>query len=842
MIKLFFGSISRSLYVLVVCAVLPALVIILYNGRAQRRPAVADADSQLANLVSGLASLQTEKTDQARLLLRTLSVLPEVRGLDQARCNALFQKLVQDNPALANIVLLDPAGRVRAAGQGFQGGLDLSDRISFQDARRTRNFSAGDFMVSRMAKTPVFQFSFPVLGDDGSLTGVLLVTYDLAKYTAYFQNLSLPPDSRAILVDRNGVRLLSLAKQAEPPPIGVPIVSENWDAITASGPDTGSFSGIRYDGDRVFFHYAKLRLRPGEPPFMTVITNVPSRIALTRANRALAVNLSLLAAAALLALIVARFLGRADVGRYVEILRASEEKFSKVFLHAPVAMILSEIEDGRVIDANETVTAMLGYPREAIVGRTSRELGWLSAGQRRDLIAELRANGQVGAREMDFASRDGRLLCCIYSAETVTIGEREMMLSLALDITDRKLAEQELALAKNAAEEASRTKSEFLATMSHEIRTPLNGIMGMLQIVRELVRDEEIQEYVRTALDSAKRLLRLLSDILDIAKIEAKRISIVNERFRVRETLNSAADMFREPLAKKGIKFEVAIGDDVPLELSGDEGRLRQILFNLLGNAVKFTSAGEVGLSLSRLGAPTSSGGTRLLFIVSDTGTGVPDEHLQDIFTPFHQVERGAAKRYGGAGLGLSIVRRLVELMGGTICVESEPGRGTAVYFTIETENAAAAAVSRARSGEAAGMVWPATVLIAEDDTVNRLAISAMVKRLGCESQTVETGQGVLDALADGSFDLILMDIQMPIMDGVEAAKRIRAGQAGTANRDIPIIALTAYAMQGDKERFLAAGMDDYLAKPVEAEEIREVIAKATASKRAVPRAPEAQF
>ena len=834
MIKLFFGSIARSLNVLVVCAVLPALIIILYNGLAQRNQAVADAGDQLTNLTSGLASLQTEKTDQARLLLRTLSVLPEVKSLDLPKCNDLFQNLLRDNPALANIVLMDADGLTRAAGQGFQDRLDLSDRVSFQDARRTKDFSSGDFMVSRMAKTPVFQFSFPVLGDDGSLIGVLLVTYDLAKYESYFLNLALPFDSRAILVDRNGVRLLSLAKQAEPAPIGSPIAAENWRIITESDQDSGRFTGTRYDGVQVLFHFAKLRLRPGEPPYMTVLTNVPSRIALARADRTLEVNVSLLALAALLALIVARVLGRADVGRYVEILRESEEKFSKVFHLAPVAMGLAEIEDGRIIDANEALLAMLGFSREELVGKTSIELGLFTAGQRRDFIAELTTSGRMNAREVDFPARDGKRLCCIFSAEIVTVGNREMLLSLALDITGRKLAEQELAQAKDAAEEASRTKSEFLATMSHEIRTPLNGIMGMLQIIRELARGPEIQEYVQIALDSAKRLLRLLSDILDIAKIEARRISIARERFCLRDAVFSVTDMFREQLAKSDIKFDVEIADDVPSDVSGDEGRLRQILFNLVGNAVKFTEAGEVGLCLRRLPTPSPSGGVRLLFIVSDTGPGIPDEHLDDIFTPFHQIERGTAKRYGGAGLGLSIVKRLVTLMGGVICVDSEPDRGTAVYFTIEAGIPPAAAASLPRAAAAPGEISPAAVLIAEDDTVNRLAIDAMEKRFGYETKTDETGRDALDALANGSFDLILMDIQMPVMDGVEAAKRIRAGQAGRENRDIPIIALTAYAMQGDKERFLAAGMDDYLSKPVETQEIRAVIEKATALRRTV--------
>jgi len=826
MIKLFFGSIARSLNVLVVCAVLPALIIILYNGLAQRNQAVADAGDQLTNLTSGLASLQTEKTDQARLLLRTLSVLPEVKSLDLPKCNDLFQNLLRDNPALANIVLMDADGLTRAAGQGFQDRLDLSDRVSFQDARRTKDFSSGDFMVSRMAKTPVFQFSFPVLGDDGSLIGVLLVTYDLAKYESYFLNLALPFDSRAILVDRNGVRLLSLAKQAEPAPIGSPIAAENWRIITESDQDSGRFTGTRYDGVQVLFHFAKLRLRPGEPPYMTVLTNVPSRIALARADRTLEVNVSLLALAALLALIVARVLGRADVGRYVEILRESEEKFSKVFHLAPVAMGLAEIEDGRIIDANEALLAMLGFSREELVGKTSIELGLFTAGQRRDFIAELTTSGRMNAREVDFPARDGKRLCCIFSAEIVTVGNREMLLSLALDITGRKLAEQELAQAKDAAEEASRTKSEFLATMSHEIRTPLNGIMGMLQILLSQFEREDNIEYIQHAIASSRRLTGLLGDILDLSRVEAGRLVIHEERFAVAEVALSVREIFAQAAREKGLALHIEIDPDVPRHLIGDAARLRQIVFNLVGNALQFTARGHVALAV-RLDGPAGAEPVKIALCVDDTGTGIPADRLESIFEPFTQAEGSFRRASQGAGLGLAIVRRLVTLLRGEIALTSREGEGTSARVVLPFGLGRDVPEAQREPGHAAAPLPAARkprLLVVEDEAINRLSMKILMAAEGYEVGLAINGEQALERLAAEDFDLILMDVGMPVMDGLAAARIIRTAPEFQVKSHVPIVALTAHAMDGDRQRILAAGMNGYVTKPVDMEELKDVI------------------
>ncbi|MBI4804873.1 MAG: PAS domain-containing protein [Desulfovibrio sp.] len=324
-------SVNTSLYAVVACAILPALSIILYNGFTLREQVLSEARNRLDNLTESIATLQSEKTHLARTLGHTLAALPQVRHFDALDCSNLFAHLLHENKALANIVLLDATGKVQASALPASNDLDLSDRTSFRDAVRTKSFSAGDFMVSRIAKVPVMQFSTPVLDENSRLLGVVLVTYDLGKYHPFFAQLTLPADSRLTLMDRGGVRLLALAKGSDPPPIGQPIVAENWRTIVESKEESGSFIATRYDGTTVLFYFSKLRLLESEPPYMVVLLNIPLSVIYRQADKTLMANLALMAGAALLAMIIARLLGRKLVGRQVEAIKESEERFRQLF-------------------------------------------------------------------------------------------------------------------------------------------------------------------------------------------------------------------------------------------------------------------------------------------------------------------------------------------------------------------------------------------------------------------------------------------------------------------------------------------------------------------------------
>jgi len=413
---------------------------------------------------------------------------------------------------------------------------------------------------------------------------------------------------------------------------------------------------------------------------------------------------------------------------------------------------------------------------------------------------------------------------CRYTLELSKDGTPLKRIGTILDITDRKTIEAELLTAKETAEAASLAKSEFLANMSHELRTPLNGAMGMMQLLTMGDLTPEHREYVETALTSCKNLTQLLGDILDLSKVEAGRMELVNVEFRPEDILDSVRETFSRVAEDKGLDFPFKIVGELPDGLTGDPARLRQMLFNLVGNALKFTDEGSVTVEVTRLNS-ADPGACRLLFSVIDTGIGIPDHMLDKIFGAFTQVDGAYTRKFQGTGLGLHIVKRLTNLMEGTISIISNENQGTAIHFSIPFKISESPAVTcEPRQPETLPHPGRKHILIAEDDRVNRLAIQKFVGKLGHSAVCVTNGEEALSQLARNDFNLILMDIQMPVMNGVEATHRIRKAHNLGAKQNIPIIALTAHAMSDDRNTFLNEGMNDYLAKPVNIEELEKVL------------------
>ncbi|HEX3527949.1 MAG TPA: ATP-binding protein [Thermoanaerobaculia bacterium] len=398
---------------------------------------------------------------------------------------------------------------------------------------------------------------------------------------------------------------------------------------------------------------------------------------------------------------------------------------------------------------------------------------------------------------------------------------RERTESLAETVRDLEQSEQAAHAAKEEADRANRFKSDFLANMSHEIRTPMNAVIGMTSILAGTRLTAEQHDYVGTIRSSGESLLGLLNDILDFSKIEAGMLAIEEAPFALRQCVEEAVDLLAAEAQRKGLLIGSHVDSAVPAVIESDATRLRQILVNLLANAVKFTAAGKVLLTVTAAALQDDS--VELCFEVLDTGIGISAEHMDRLFRPFSQADSSTARLFGGTGLGLAISQRLVERLGGRIWAESRPGEGSRFRFTIRCRIAdAVPPPAPQRDHEPAADLSPLRILVAEDNAVNQKVLLLMLQRLGYAADVVADGEEALGALRRQCYDVVLMDVQMPRMDGIEATRRIRTEQP--AAEQPRIIAVTANALREDHETCLAAGMDDYLSKPVLLENLRAAL------------------
>lgn len=405
------------------------------------------------------------------------------------------------------------------------------------------------------------------------------------------------------------------------------------------------------------------------------------------------------------------------------------------------------------------------------------------------------------------------------------------IIGVTRDITARKNIVWQMENAREEAFAASQAKSNFLANMSHEVRTPMNGVLGMLQLLKLTSPSPEQMDYIETAMISGKSLLTIINDILDYSKIEAGKLQLTPEDFKIRETVETLITSFSTSIDPLKVEIRASVQPEVPEWLVADPVRIRQVLFNLVGNAVKFTESGTIQITINHVASENTGDPITLHCTIRDTGIGIPSGVGDRIFDPFTQLDTRRQPRHKGTGLGLSIVRQLVQQMGGTIQIRPNRAKGTTVEFTLQVHQTDSTPLDKTGILSTPILTSPhrrLRTLLVEDEQINQQILQAILTKIGHSSIIAADGEAALDLLTRHTFDIILMDVQMPGMDGLEATRRIRTEEKFSHLRNIPIIALTAYAMAGDKEKCLQAGMDSYLAKPVDVKHLNKLLQELT--------------
>ncbi|HJU19139.1 MAG TPA: ATP-binding protein [Stellaceae bacterium] len=756
------GLTGRSV-LLVMLAVVPALGIQAYNEFELREASEAAIRHRVVQITKQFGAEIGELREGARQLLLATGELEPVKLHQSQACSALFAQLQARFDNYAVLGAADAEGRVFCTSSGAARG-SIANFAFFQRAMAKDGLAVGDYRIDPATGKKVIHFATRFRGPDGHIAGVVFSGLDLHWLSAHLKERGLSPTASILIADRKGN---IIARLPHPELLVGKNMRKSHEKIM-DGDKTGWEEVKGVDGVTRIFGYVPPALPPGDF-FLSA--------------------------------------GQAKAEAFASIDAASKRGIGLILAGLFAAMAAAWAGGRKFI--RQPIDRLLGVTAE-----------WRQG------------NYEARVHLDDRASEIGRL----------GVAFNEMADALAARHRAQQRAEEELRRLNATLEsrmveleEANRAKSQFLANVSHEIRTPLNGILGMLELARHAKVAPTPQRFVDTARRSAEALLEIISGVLDLSKIEAGKIELEQRPFDLPLLVEDTAELLAELAHGKGLQLRCRIAPDLPRTVIGDSARLRQILTNLIGNAIKFTETGEIGISGEVVEQDAWS--AFVAFAISDTGIGIPEDQRAHIFDAFAQADGSTTRRYGGTGLGLTIAKQLCEMMGGSIAVTSTMGVGSTFRFGVRLGLPDAAAVLGACRPDGPSRpplaespyenpdIAGARVLLVEDSPVNLEVGLGLLERFGCVVETATNGLEALVRHAEREFALIFVDCQMPEMDGFETAAEIRRREAGSGRRT-PIVALTAIAVQGDRERCLAAGMDDYLTKPFTLDQLGTMLAR----------------
>lgn len=817
--------------------VVGGLVLIYYFLAQQRQASLALAEQRISNESQQLA---TQIGNRLRIIDLGMMAITEMDAFKQSVASkrigslttAIRRKLPQF-PDSTSIQLFAADGTILFKQGSIRGGIPTPEKQAFFLEQQN---SMQGFMVFSAAFTddqPSIYLSRRIESDNGEFLGLLVAELSSFSLFSQYQDLRTQSANIILLYNNNLDVLTSWSSMGGGSSYFPNVLDEEtyFSSLDKSFYLQGGSKLVRID--KGIFATTQLNRFPF---YVGAAASTDSLLAGWRdsvARMMLQFGVSLIVITSVLLYAAKQFTNRAKLQRDFLRIKLREAIYAAMFTNNPSMQVLIERESGRIHDANPSAREFYGFKE-----LKKRPIYWnaLDASQADSPqgIEIFRPERDASYAVLKQYVAEGQVRDVEAFAGSIILDEIAYIHLVLNDITPRLQAESGLREAKEQAERANRAKSEFLANMSHEIRTPLNGVLGMLQLLESTEPSAEQEEYIQVAIGSSRRLTELLTDILDLSRIEAGMLELQAAPCNLHALSKSVKDIFTVDVQRKKIALEINISPEMPSEVVCDETRVRQVLINLVGNAVKFTEKGEIRVDVSPLG-PVREGMQRTLITVQDTGIGIPADKLDNIFQPFVQADGSLARKYQGAGLGLSIVNRLIKMMEGNMAIESSPDEGTTFYISLPLKVLASRAKETGKKDIESYADNKLHILVVEDDEASLFSMKVMLKKLGHEVFLAMNGEEALHTMTSEKLDLVLMDIQMPVMSGIEATRAIRNGTAGRDKAGIPIVALTAHAMAGDRERFLSAGMDDYLAKPVNFGEMKSLLSHIEESKSLSP-------